>query len=306
MNGPRSILVVGSINMDLVVQSARLPTPGETLIGRSISEIPGGKGANQAVGAARLGANVSMIGRIGDDAFGGRLLDGLKSAGIDTGGVRSTEGSSSGIAIIGVEDSGQNCITVIPGANGLVTPEDVSAAEALFSAADVLLLQLEIPLATVRAAIELAKRHGVLTVLDPAPAVTDLPPEMLEVDVVCPNESEASLLTGIGVSSRTAAEKAALALQQRGATRAIITLGDQGAVFCDKNGECGFVDGFSVHAVDTTAAGDAFAAALGLKLAEAADFRDAVRFACAAGAVAATREGAQPGMPSRDDVEKLV
>ncbi len=306
MNPRRNILVVGSINMDLVVRSVRLPRPGETLIGRSFSEIPGGKGANQAVGAARLGARVAMIGRVGSDAFASTLLGGLQTEAIDVSAVRSTVDSSSGIAVIGVEDIGQNCITVVPGANGRLTPDDVRAAESLFATANVVLLQLEIPLDAVLAAIDLAKRLGVLTILDPAPAVTDFPPELLQVDVVCPNESEASLLTGVEVTSRTTAEQAAMRLRDAGAKRAIVTLGDQGAVFCDEYGECGFVAGFRVDAVDTTAAGDAFAAALGVKLAEDCDFRDAVRFACAAGAVAATREGAQPGMPSRDDVEKLV
>ncbi|MBL8815909.1 MAG: ribokinase [Planctomyces sp.] len=302
----KSVVVVGSINMDLVVRSERLPRPGETLIGRDFDEIPGGKGANQAVAAARLGASVTMIGRVGSDAFGETLRRGLESEHVHVQHVLVTAGVSSGVAVIGVEDSGQNCITVVPGANGRLMPEDLSSAEDVIRVADVMLLQLEIPVTTVLAAIDIAHRHGIRIILDPAPAVKVVPPHLLEVDLVCPNETEAEMLTGISVRSVADAARAAKRLQQLGATEAIITLGDRGALFCDRNGVCELVEPCCINAVDTTASGDAFAAALGLRIAEGADLRTAVQFACAAGAVAACREGAQQAMPIRADVESMV
>ncbi|MDG1893501.1 MAG: ribokinase [Fuerstiella sp.] len=301
---PPRILVVGSINMDLVVRSERLPAPGETLVGRSLSEIPGGKGANQAVGAARLGADVSLVGRLGNDGFGGTLRSALAIEGVRLDGVLPTPECCSGVAMIGVEDSGQNCITVVPGANGLLTSDDVQAEE--FARADVLLLQLEVPVETVLTAIKLAKKNDVLTILDPAPAVLNFPPELLNVDVVCPNESEAALLTGVEITTAKSARHAAGKLQQLGARHAIITLGDKGAVFRDASGSSGHVEPFPVTAIDTTAAGDAFAAAIGLRLAEGASLHEATEFACAAGAVAASRKGAQPGMPTRADINRLL
>jgi len=303
---PPQVLVIGSINMDLVVRSEHLPAPGETLIGRSLSEIPGGKGANQAVGAARLGADVSLIGRLGDDGFGDTLRSKLGVEGVRLEGVLRTRNCCSGVAMIGVEDSGQNCITVVPGANGRLTPEDVQGQAEEFDRADVLLLQLEVPMATVLTAIKLARTNNLLTILDPAPAILNAPAELLNVDVVCPNETEARLLTGIEITTKDSAHRAAEKLQQLGARQVMITLGDRGAVFRDASGTSGSVEPFSVTAVDTTAAGDAFAAALGLRLAEGASLQEAAHFACAAGAVAASRKGAQPGMPSRADVNRLL
>ncbi len=303
---PPRVLVVGSINMDLVVRSERLPASGETLIGRSLSEIPGGKGANQAVGAARLGADVSLIGRLGDDGFGNALRTTLDVEGIRLEGVLHTSDCCSGVAMIGVEDSGQNCITVVQGANGRLTPDDVQTQAKEFARADVLLLQLEIPIETVLTAIKLARTNDVLTILDPAPAMLNCQPEMLHVDVVCPNETEATLLTGIDITTTESAHWAAEKLQQMGARRVTITLGDRGAVFRDASGSSGHVEPFSVTAIDTTAAGDAFAAAIGLRLSEGASLQEAARFACAAGAIAASRKGAQPGMPSRADVNGLM
>ncbi len=305
-NTPPRVVVVGSINMDLVVRSTRLPAPGETLIGNSLSEIPGGKGANQAVGAARLGTDVSLIGRLGDDGFGETLRRALGTEGVRLDGVERTQNCCSGVAIIGVEDSGQNCITVVPGANGRLTPDDVQRQALAIAHADVLLLQLEVPIETVVTAIKLARANDVLTILDPAPAVRDFPPGLLSVDVVCPNESEAASLTGVEITTTESAYRAAEKLQQLGARQVVITLGDKGAVFLDTCGNRGHLAPFSVTAVDTTAAGDAFAAALGIRLAEGGSLHDAGRFACAAGAIAASRKGAQPGMPSRSDVNALL
>ena len=292
--------------MDLVVHTPRLPRPGETLTGTSFQQIHGGKGANQAVAAARLKADVSLIGRVGDDAFGQSLLTGLRNESIDVSHVKSTSGSSSGLAIIGVEDSGQNCITVIPGANGLVTMADIAAAEVVIAAANVLLLQLEIPLEAVLEAIRIARRHNVLTILDPAPALKQFPAELLQVDVVCPNESEAALITGLPVGNVAEAHLAAQRLCALGACNAIITLGTNGCVMCDETGMLQHVPAFTVFTVDSTAAGDAFAGALGFSLAQRKSLRDSVRFASAAGALASTRHGAQPAMPRFDAVNGLA
>lgn len=302
---PRHVVVIGSINLDLVMRVQKLPRPGQTVIGHDLRESPGGKGANQAVAAARLGARCSLVGSVGGDVFGERLLDALAASGVEIGHVRRLTDCSSGVALIGVEDSGQNAITIIPGANGRLRPEDVAACEPLVRQADVLLLQLEIPLDTVEAAVRLARRHGVLTVLDPAPAPSALPEALYQADVLCPNELEAEVLTGIAVDSTASAEEATRALRQRGTRYALVTLGDRGAVVCDEQDTCTHVPAFRVAAIDTTAAGDAFAAAVGIALAEGQVLREAVRFGCAAGALAATRRGAQEAMPARGEVEQL-
>jgi ribokinase len=300
------IVVVGSINMDLVVRSEKLPGPGETVIGREVREIPGGKGANQAVAAARLGANVSMIARVGDDAFGEKLRAGLASEGIDVGHVVVTSECASGLAVVAVDDRGENAITVIPGANGRLTSADVRAAEDLIRAADVVLLQLEIPIETVQSAVSLSRQLAKTVILDPAPAPRTVDSRMLSVDVICPNETEATALTGIAIANIDDAMRAAARLREMGPTYAIITLGRDGAVVCGPDGGLERVASFAITPVDTTAAGDAFAAALGFCLARRAPIHDAVRFACAAGAVAASRPGAQPSMPTVGEVSDLL
>ncbi len=292
--------------MDLVVRTSRLPMPGETLIGQSLSQIPGGKGANQAVAAARLGADVSIVGRIGSDGFGKRLLAGLVSEGIDVTHVRQSADVSSGLAIISVDDNGQNCITVIPGANGLLTPHDVLSTESVIANADVMLLQLEIPLPAVLRAMELAKKHRVPILLDPAPAPLEVTDQLLSVDVLCPNETEAEILTGLKIASIDDAFAACERMRDCGAKLSIVTLGSRGVVFCEGGGPAGRVPPYEIIALDTTAAGDAFAGALGVALAEGRDTIDAIRFASAAGALAATRHGAQPAMPRREDVERFM
>ncbi len=300
------VVVVGSINLDLVMRVRHLPRPGQTVIGQDLRESPGGKGANQAVAAARLGARCSLIGGVGDDAFGEKLLGVLAAGGVETEHVRRFADCPSGVALIGVEDDGQNAITIIPGANGRLRPEDVAACESLIRQADVLLLQLEIPLDTVEEALLLARRHGVITLLDPAPAPDRLPPALFRADVLCPNESEAESLTGIAVNDLASAEEAARALRKLGARHAIVTLGARGAMVCDEQDVCTHVPNFRVTTTDTTAAGDALAAAVGVALAEGRPLHEAVRFGCAAGAMATTRRGAQEAMPTRDEVERLL
>jgi ribokinase len=312
MTSPR-IAVVGSINADLVVRCARLPRPGETISARDVSEVPGGKGANQAVAAARLGAEVAMIGRVGDDAFGQRLINGLQENGVDVEFVQATPDCVSGLAIVAVEDSGENSIMVVPGANGRVTPADVLAAGEVIRRADSVLVQLEVPLETTIAAIKLARDCGTPVILDPAPAPAPtlydnqsaILAELLQVEVACPNEAEALALTNVRIETVADAEQAACCLRSLGPKYGIVTLGARGAVFCEPDTRPLLVPAFNIQVVDTTAAGDAFAAALAVRLAQGAAISEAVRFACAAGALAASRPGAQPAMPTLSDVDSL-
>ncbi len=299
------IVVIGSVNMDLVARVTHLPRPGETVHGSSFETIPGGKGANQAVAAARLGATVCMVGRVGDDAFAVALIDSLRLSGVNTDAILCTPGCSSGIATIGVENSGENAIVVVAGANGRVTPADVAGTESIISQADTVLLQLEIPVESVVAAVALARRRGVRVVLNPAPSPSALPSELYGVDAICPNETEAAAITGLSGSGPDAAFQQSQWLVDRGAGLAIVTLGSRGAVYCERGKEPVLAPPFKVRAVDTTAAGDAFAGALAVALSEGAPAAIALRMACAAGALAATRAGAQPAMPSRNEVESL-
>ena len=292
--------------MDLVVRSAKLPVPGETLLGQELRQIPGGKGANQAVAAARLGAGVTMIGRVGDDGFAAELRYELTANEVDTVHVVTTDNHSSGVAFINVDATGQNSITVIPGANSQLSCEDVRTHQSAFDSADLLMLQLEVPLDTVVEAIRIARSNGIPILLDPAPAPQKFPPDILHVDFLCPNETEARTLSGLSVNNVTDAFRSAKALQSRGATNVIITMGDQGVVMCDKTGRCEHCPAFSVNAVDSTAAGDAFAAAFAIGIAEGSTLQDAVHFGCAAGAVATSKIGAQPAMPTRSDVSTLM
>lgn len=304
------IVIVGSINMDLVAQVPHLPKPGETLTGSSFSTFPGGKGANQAVAVARLGGRAVLIGRVGDDSFGTELLQNLRREGVETRSVRRIPHTSSGVAIIGVERSGQNAITVVPGANACLLPKDIRAAESVIASADALLVQLEIPLETAREAILLARKHRVFTVLDPAPA----PPRGLPrswrhigVDLISPNETEAAQL-GRKPCTHTAAAVACLEslLRRSTALLAVLKRGRRGALLHAFLKPV-FFPPFPVKPVDTTAAGDAFSAALTLHFVEGrGTLGDAIHFANAAGALATTRHGAQTSMPSRREVDALV
>lgn len=302
---PPRIVVVGSINMDLVARMVQLPRPGETVSGDSFQTIPGGKGANQAVAARRLGANVFMVGRLGDDSFGKTLRENLIADGIETSHVFSTPDCSSGVALIGVEASGANCITVIPGANGQLTVQDVEASLALIAQAKALIVQLETPLPSITAAIQFAQQNGVLTVLDPAPApVGRLPPELMHVDVLSPNQTEAEALTGIVVHDWETAAQAASDLQRLGAKNVVLKLGSLGAFVAARDGTTTRVSAIPTNIVDTTAAGDAFTAGLTVALCEGRSLPEATKFGCLAGTLACTRFGAQPAMPTRDELEQ--
>lgn len=300
-----TICVVGSLNMDLVARSARIPKPGETIIGGDLHMLPGGKGANQAVAAARLGAPTAMVGKVGRDAFAAPLLDNLAAARIDATFVTEAGTVATGVALIVVDDAGENSIVVAPGANHQLLPADVAAAEAIIAGAKVLLLQLEVPLPAVIKAAELAHAHGVTVILNPAPAQT-LSPELLKlVDILIPNETEAEILTGRPVSDRADAEKAAEALRGQGVETVILTLGSRGAVLLDGRQSVP-VAAFPITPVDTTAAGDAFVGGLAVALAEGRPLPEAVRWGNAAGALAATALGAQPSLPTRSALLDLL
>jgi len=299
------VAVVGSLNMDLVARAPRIPQPGETIIGRDFHTLPGGKGANQAVAAARLGATVAMVGRVGNDAFARLLLDNLAAAGVDHTSVIQDSGAATGVALIVVDAAGQNSIVVASGANMRLSPADVETAETAIASADVLLLQLETPLETATRAAQIAHAHGVTVILNPAPA-QPLPPALLSlVDVLVPNESETALLTGLPIDSRARVEAAAGALRKSGVGAVILTLGERGALLAQAGGTQAF-PAFMVMAVDTTAAGDAFMGGLAVALAEGQSLAEGIRWGNAAGALAASQLGAQPSLPTRRAVEKFL
>lgn len=298
------IIVVGSSNTDMIVKTERIPKPGETIIGGAFSMAAGGKGANQAVAAARAGGQVTFIARVGADLFGEQAIKGFVADHIDVNHVLQDKRSPSGVALIFVDRKGENSIAVASGANAQLAPADVRRAKAEIAAADVLLMQLETPLATIQAAAEIAARHQVMTILNPAPA-QPLPDELLaKLTLLTPNEHEAELLTGVAVRHPQEAAVAAAALQARGVAIVIITLGARGAYV--KSAEfSGMVPGFKVDAVDTTAAGDVFNGALAVALAEKRPLAEAVRFANAAAALSVTRLGAQPSAPQRRAIQRL-
>jgi ribokinase len=299
------ISVVGSLNMDLIARTSRFPQPGETIIGDEFHTAPGGKGANQAVAAARLGAQVSMVGRVGRDAFAESLLDNLAAAGVDYTFVVHDPQAATGVALIAVDDAGQNSIIVASGANVRLSPADVDGAEAAIAGADALLLQLESPLETVTRAAEVARAHGVPVILNPAPA-RSLPGALLAlVDVLIPNESETALLTGLPVGDPAEAEAAAAALRTLGVGTVILTLGERGALLAREDG-AEYFPAFEVTPVDTTAAGDAFVGGFAVALAEGRSLAEAVQWGNGAGALATTKLGAQPSLPTRQDLEGLL
>lgn len=299
------VTVVGSLNMDLVARAPRMPRPGETIIGGEFRTVPGGKGANQAVAAARLGAQVSMVGRVGRDAFAGSLLDNLSAEGVDHAFVAQDPEAATGVALIVVDDAGENSIVVASGANGHLSTVDVDAAEPSIAEADVLLLQLESPLDAVTRAAEVAHARGVTVILNPAPARPLLDELLALVDVLVPNESEAALLTDVSVDDRDAVEERVRALRRLGVDTVILTLGERGALLA-RGDEIECFPAFEVTPVDTTAAGDAFVGGFAVALAEGKAPSEAVRWGNAAGALTATKMGAQPSLPGRRAVERLL
>jgi len=306
MSDKPNILVVGSINMDLVVRSGHIPSPGETVLGESFATSPGGKGANQAVAAARLGGRCAMIGRVGHDSFGQTLLAGLKDEGINCEGITQTYDAATGVAIIIVDSAGENTIVVAAGANGMVSPDDIFPRGELFEQADVVLLQLELPQPTVRAAADQARRHGCKIVLDPAPAPKQLCDELCRVDVISPNVAEAEMITGERTSDDRVDKMIAANFIARGAKAAVLKLGHRGSMIVTADGHFYKVPAYRVDIVDTTAAGDAFTAALAVAVARGQPLQEAARFANAAGALACAKFGAQAAMPTASEVNMLM
>lgn len=300
----RRILVIGSANIDLVTRVPRCPRPGESMFGHAFAPICGGKGANQAIAAARLGAQVAFAGCVGADAFGKMQREGFAAEGIDLGALQSHATTPTGTAVILVGDDGQNAIVVTPGANAEVSVEMVTALAPQIAAADVLLVQLEIPLDAVAEALRLARDGGTLSILDAGPAQS-VPAELLaKADIVSPNETEAEALTGIAVTDEASAHAAAEALRVLGVREVVLKLGERGALYV---GDVGpeYVAPFRVDAVDTTAAGDAFTAALGVRWGTA-PVAEVLRFANAVGGLTTTRHGAQPSLPTLREASEFL
>ena len=299
------IVVVGSANLDLVVKAARIPRPGETVLGGEFTQTAGGKGANQAVAAARLGAEVWFVARVGGDDFGARAVEHFAAEGIHTEHVRPAPGVAHGIALIMVDDNGENAIAVAPGANACLTPEDVDGAEEAIAGSDVVLLQLEVPLPAVCRAAELARRHGKPVLLNPAPYLAVPDSLLAQVDLLTPNETEAEMLLGGGEAGHGGVANTAEELLRRGVGCVVVTLGREG-VFVVRPDEQFHVAGRHVKVVDTTAAGDAFSGALAVGMAEGRDFREAVKRAIAASALSVTKLGAQASLPTLAEVEAFL
>lgn len=298
---PAKVVVIGSLNMDLVTRAPRLPRGGETLIGQSFATVSGGKGANQAVAAARLGAQVSMVGCVGSDAYGAQLRAALMAEQIDCQAVSTVDGSS-GVALIVVDDNSQNAIVIVAGANGELTPALIGCFDSVLQGGDVIICQLEVPDATVGHALKRGRELGKTVILNPAPASGPLPAHWYaNIDYLIPNESEASALSGLPVDSRETAEVAAKRLIELGAGKVIITLGAQGAVLADGKGFEHFPAPI-VKAIDTTAAGDTFVGGFAAALASGKSEPEAIRFGQVAAAMSVTRAGAQPSIPTLSEV----
>lgn len=301
----KPIVVVGSINLDLVAVSERIPAVGETVTGTDFQTHPGGKGANQAVAIARLGYPVRMIGRLGSDSFGDQLQDHLTNVGVDISAVARSEGPS-GVAIIEVSGKGDNSIVVVPGANGKVTPDDIDANLEVIRGSGAVLTQLEIPLETVAHLCAVCAREKVPLILDPAPA-RELPTALFgQIDWFTPNESEAAFYAGTASKKQPAPAEIAASLLAKGCRSVILKMGERGAYLTSSNGLADTIPAFPVRAVDTTAAGDAFNGAFAVGLMMGKSARDSAIFAAATAAVSVTRRGAQPSMPTLAEVEAAI
>jgi len=299
------IIVFGSINMDLTAYVPKLPLPGETLLGSSYITVPGGKGNNQAVACARLGADVQMIGRVGDDIFGKQVLQIVSAEKVDVSQVIADKEKGTGLAVILVDTQAENSIAVISGANWALNEQDVARAEQCLDRASALLLQLEVPLEANLSIASTAKKKGIKVILDPAPA-TKLPQQIYaNIDFITPNEIETESLVGIRPQNVEDASRAATILHRQGVQNVIIKMGAKGVYFSTGE-QKGFIEPFKVHSIDSVAAGDAFNAGLAVAIAEGKSIQDAVRWGAAAGALATTKKGALPSMPYRDELLGLL
>lgn len=299
------ILVVGPSNTDMIIKLERLPTRGETIIGGEFATAGGGKGANQAVQCARLGAPVILLARIGDDPFGNRSVEQFQKEGIDISFIIRDPEHHSGIALIFVDKKGENMIAVAPGSNSFLSKEDVEKAREAFKISSTLLLQLEIPLEPVEASVFLAKEEGTRVILNPAPAQPLPQPVLSNIDILVPNETEAKILCGFPPDEDIPPQKLGELLLKKGVKEVIITLGSKGSIYINEK-ERFEVPAFKVESIDTTAAGDSFCGALAVALAEGKEIKEAIRFASACAAISTTRLGAQPSLPYRKEVEEFL
>ncbi len=300
----KKIIVVGSANTDMVVKSAKLPLPGQTLLGGTFFMNAGGKGANQAVAAARLGGNVTLVAKVGNDIFGKQTIEGLQKENINIDHVFVDESAPSGTALIMVDDEGENCIVVAPGANANLLPEDIEKLM-IIEDAEIILMQLEIPLATIEAVLKIAKENRRKVIINPAP-VQKLDNELLDrLFLITPNETEVFSLIGITVKDEATASQAATLLLNRGVQNVVITMGNRGAYFQNKN--ISFMTPAPVvRAMDTTAAGDTFSGALAVAITENMDWENAIRFAVKAASLSVTRIGAQSSLPYLNEIDSLM
>ncbi|MEM6765362.1 MAG: ribokinase [Bacteroidota bacterium] len=299
------ITVIGSSNTDMILKLARIPAPGETLLGGAFQMAAGGKGANQAVAAARAGGKVNFIACVGQDVFGTQAIEGFQKDGIQTDYIFQAEASASGVALIFVSEEGENSIGVASGANAMLLPHHLDQALPAIDAASMVLLQLETPISTISHAVDLAHARGKKVILNPAPAQALSKELISKIDILTPNESEASLLTQLAVHTHQEAIQAAKKLGDMGAKEVIITLGKEGALYY--NGQKSLlIPGFVVEAQDTTAAGDTFNGSLAVALTEGKSMEEAIKFAHAAAAISVTRTGAQPSVPSREEIDTFL
>lgn len=301
----KKILVIGSMNMDFVLDVETIPQVGETVLAKSLELIPGGKGANQAYAAAKLGGDVTMLGAVGDDEHGEALIANLASVGVDISRIKRLSGVATGAAFIEVSAAGENNIVVLQGVNAYFLPEDITANIEALESCDILIMQMEIPLETIFFAAKEAHRLGKTVILDPAPGRGDIPKELFEyVDIIKPNEVELGALLGKEISAEDV-ETACKRVQELGVADVVVTLGGEGAILFSENSKQHIPSVKGIKVVDTTAAGDCFTASLALAIAKGFSVLQAVRFATRAAAISVTRKGAQPSIPSADEVDWL-
>ena len=299
----KKICVIGSLNMDLVVNVDTMPKPGQTIIGSNFKEVPGGKGANQAVAMARLNGNVSMIGKVGEDGFGQTLINSLKNDNVDTTYIQTTKGAT-GVALITVDKNAQNSIVVSPGANFEVKEDDIDNNIEAIKNSDIVVLQLETPLNTIKYALNKAKELNKYTILNPAPAVK-LDDEIIKnVDLLTPNETELEIISGVSIETEEDIQRAAQIMIEKGVKELIVTLGSKGSLYINKEKSM-FKKAYKVQAVDTTAAGDSYTGALSVAFSNNKDVEEAMDFASKVGALSVMKEGAQSSLPTLEDDENF-
>lgn len=301
----KKILVIGSLNLDMVINVEHTPSVGETLLSDGIDMVPGGKGANQACAVGRLGGNVNMLGVVGNDMYADIQMKSLKGAGVDTSSIIKRPGTTTGLAVVAVNRDGDNSIIVVSGANATLLPKDIDDNYLLIKECDVLILQLEIPIETVCHAAKIARRLGKTVILDPAPVPKCFPEELYQyADIIKPNETELSMLTGID-NVEEHIEGAINILHEKGVKNVVVTLGDKGVYLSTEKDQFCKIEAIKVKAIDTTAAGDAFTAALAFSLIQGSQMEEAVTFANFVSSIVVTRKGAQSSIPSFEEVEKM-